>query len=170
IGVVVEDKGFIDSSMGGKHWEAGKFALSLRLSLWSEHLGLRGAEVDLIRDPVTDSTYKNIWTATAKTNTTIYQDVFSCIPNDLIHSRSSLRQCMSFWRDKIGHTTIDLGIAPENLESYRDGDAAVACDPMARLEGVKGNLVSFPLDFMCKEDLRPGYKESEYYASSQVFH
>ncbi|XP_022844837.1 phospholipase D zeta 1 isoform X2 [Olea europaea var. sylvestris] len=169
IGMLIEDKELVESCMGGNSWKAGKFALSLRLSLWSEHLGLRAGEVDQIRDPVIDSTYKDIWMATAKTNTMIYQDVFSCIPNDLIHTRASLRQCMAFWREKLGHTTIDLGIAPNKLESYEDGD--VKCtDPMERLESVKGHLVSFPLDFMSKEDLRPVFNESEYYASPQVFH
>lgn len=43
--MVIEDKEFIDSSMGGKPWKAGKFAFSLRISLWSEHLGLRAGEV-----------------------------------------------------------------------------------------------------------------------------
>jgi len=33
--------------MGGKPWKAGKFALSLRLSLWSEHLGLHAKEVSV---------------------------------------------------------------------------------------------------------------------------
>ena len=45
IGVLVEDKELFDSLMGGKAWKAGKFASSLRLSLWSEHLGLRAGEV-----------------------------------------------------------------------------------------------------------------------------
>lgn len=169
IGVVIEDKEFVDSWMGGKTWRAGKFASSLRLTLWSEHLGLRAGEVNQIRDPVIESTYKDVWMATAKTNTMIYQDVFSCIPNDFIHTRASLRQCMIFWREKIGHTTIDLGIAPNKLESYQEGDVTNT-DPMERLESVKGHLVSFPLDFMCKEDLRPVFNESEYYASPQVFH
>ncbi|KAG8370465.1 hypothetical protein BUALT_Bualt14G0119700 [Buddleja alternifolia] len=169
IGVLIEDKEFVDSLMGGNSWKAGKFALSLRLSLWSEHLGLHAGQVNQIRDPVIDSTYKDIWMATAKTNTMIYQDVFSCIPNDLIDTRVSLRQRMSFWREKIGHTTIDLGIAPNKLESYHDGDIT-GTDPIERLESVKGHLVSYPLDFMCKEDLRPVFKESEYYASPQVFH
>ncbi|XP_027165405.1 phospholipase D zeta 1 isoform X1 [Coffea eugenioides] len=169
IGVLVEDKELFDSLMGGKPWKAGKFASSLRLSLWSEHLGLRAGEVHQIRDPVIDSTYKGIWMATAKTNTMIYQDVFSCIPNDLIHSRASLRQCMVYWKEKLGQATIDLGIAPNKLESYQDGD--IKCtDPLERLESVRGHLVSFPLDFMSKEDLRPVFNESEYYASSQVFH
>ncbi|KAL8209998.1 hypothetical protein R6Q57_006730 [Mikania cordata] len=169
IGVLIEDKEFVESSMGGNPWKAGKFASSLRLSLWSEHLGLHSTEINKIADPVIDSTYKDIWMATARTNTMIYQEVFSCIPNDLIHSRASLRQCLSERKAKLGHTTIDLGIAPKNLESYEDGNVK-GIDPMDRLQAVRGHLVSFPTDFMLKEDLRPMFKESEYYASPQVFH
>ncbi|KAL0376406.1 UNVERIFIED_CONTAM: Phospholipase D zeta 1 [Sesamum calycinum] len=169
IGVLIEDKEYVNSLMGGSYWRAGKFASSLRISLWSEHLGLHAGEVNQIRDPVIDSTYKDIWMATAKTNTMIYQDVFSCIPNDLIHTRAALRQGMSFWREKVGQTTIDLGIAPKKLETYVNGDVKDT-DPMERLECVKGHLVSYPLEFMCKEDLRPVFNESEYYASPQVFH
>lgn len=169
IGVLIEDKELVDSYMGGKPRKAGKFAHSLRLSLWSEHLGLRGGEIDQIKDPVVDSTYRDVWMATAKTNSTIYQDVFSCIPNDLIHSRAAMRQHMAIWKEKLGHTTIDLGIAPMKLESYDNGDIKTI-EPMERLESVKGHLVYFPLDFMCKEDLRPVFNESEYYASPQVFH
>lgn len=76
---------------------------------------------------------------------------------------------MSSWKAKIGHTTTDLGIAPNKLESYQDGDVTNT-DPMERLKSVRGHLVSFPLEFMCKEDLRPVFNESEYYASPQVFH
>lgn len=168
IGVVIEDKEFINSSMSGKPWNAGKFALSLRLSLWCEHLGLRCDEVTRICDPVVDATYKDIWMATAKTNTMIYQDVFSCVPSDLIHSRAAFRQSTSYWKEKLGHTTIDLGIAPEKLEAYQNGNPKDT-DPMERLKSVRGHLVSYPLDFMCHEDLRPVFNESEFYAS-QVFH
>lgn len=130
----------------------------------------------------------------------IYQDVFACVPNDLVHSRyvhnnahsllfslsfvmlvlmrtyvlpyarrSSIRQSMAYWKEKLGHTTIDLGIAPEKLESYQNGDVKNT-DPLERLQAVRGHLVSFPLDFMCQEDLRPVFNESEFYASPQVFH
>ncbi|GFZ13971.1 phospholipase D P1 [Actinidia rufa] len=131
-------------------------------------LGSRDSEISQINDPVVDSTYKDIWMATANTNTMIYQDVFSCIPNNLIHSRVTLRQCTTYWKEKLDHITIDLGISPEKLESYQDGNIK-GTNPMERLESIKGHLVSFPLDFMCKEDLRPVFNESEYYAS-QVFH
>ncbi|KAL8162836.1 hypothetical protein V2J09_014325 [Rumex salicifolius] len=166
IGVLIEDNETVNSRMGGKPWKAGKYALSLRLSLWSEHLGLRAADLSQIYDPVIDSTYKDIWMATAKTNTMIYQDVFSCIPNDLIHSRYTLRQNVAQWKEKLGNTTIDLGVAPMKLESYHNGDIKNT-DPWERLQSVKGHLVSFPLEFMSQEDLRPVFNESEYYASPQ---
>lgn len=96
---------------------------------------------------------------------------FSCINFHVIKitCRVSLRQCMVYWKEKLGHTTIDLGIAPTKIESYENGDIKCS-DPMERLQCVKGHLVSFPMDFMCKEDLRPVFNESEYYASAQVFH
>ncbi|KAL9400842.1 hypothetical protein Peur_004691 [Populus x canadensis] len=168
IGVLIEDKELVDSLMGGKPRKAGKFTLSLRLSLWSEHLGLHSKAINKVIDPVIDSTYKDIWMSTAKTNTMIYQDVFSCVPNDLIHTRAALRQSMVSRKDRLGHTTIDLGIAPQKLESYQNGDIKNT-DPLERLQSTRGHLVSFPLEFMCKEDLRPVFNESEYYAS-QVFH
>lgn len=45
IAVLMEDKEMVNSYMEGKPWKAGKFSSSLRLSLWSEHLGLRAGEV-----------------------------------------------------------------------------------------------------------------------------
>ncbi|KAK8661784.1 hypothetical protein V6N13_091379 [Hibiscus sabdariffa] len=169
IGVLIEDKEFVDSWMGGNPWKAGKFASSLRLSLWSEHLGLHQGEIKQIIDPITDSSYKDVWVGTAKMNTTIYQDVFSCVPSDLIHSRLALRQSIAYWKERLGHTTIDLGIAATKLETYHNGEIKQV-DPVERLKSVRGHLVSFPLDFMSKEDLRPVFNESEYYASPQVFH
>jgi phospholipase D1/2 len=37
---IIEDKDFVWSKMNGQSYRAGKFALSLRLRLWKEHLGL----------------------------------------------------------------------------------------------------------------------------------
>ena len=77
---------------------------------------------------------------------------------------------MGYWKEKLGHTTIDLGLAPEKIiETCEDGEAKLT-DPIERLKSVKGHLVSFPLKFMCQEDLRPVFNESEFYASPQVFH
>ncbi|KAI3923866.1 hypothetical protein MKW92_011730 [Papaver armeniacum] len=168
--IVIEDKEFVNSFMNGKPWKAGKLTYSLRLSLWAEHLGIRDGEINGLRDPVTDATYKDIWMATAKENTSIYQDVFACLPNDKVHSRSAIRQSMAYWKDRLGYTTIDLGVAPSKLEAFHKGDVKIT-DPMKRLESVRGHLVSFPLEFMCQEeDLRPMFIESEFYVSPEVFH
>jgi phospholipase D1/2 len=43
--MIIEDKEMVSSTMDGSPWEAGKFSLSLRLSLWAEHLGLHAGEV-----------------------------------------------------------------------------------------------------------------------------
>ncbi|KAG2588331.1 hypothetical protein PVAP13_5NG218900 [Panicum virgatum] len=169
IGMIIEDKEVVSSIMDGRPWEAGKFSLSLRLSLWAEHLGLLPGEVSCIMDPVDDSAYKNIWMATAKVNTMIYQQVFSCVPNDHIHSRNQFRQNFAHRKEKIGHTTIDLGVALEKPETKQDRDLADA-DPMEQLQAIRGHIVSFPSEFMCQEDLRPFFSESEYYTSPQVFH
>ncbi|KAL5786767.1 hypothetical protein ACOSQ2_009159 [Xanthoceras sorbifolium] len=169
IGVLIEDKEFIETSMNGEPWKAGKFSYTLRCSLWSEHLGLHAREITQIRDPVVDSTYRDSWLATAQQNTIIYQDVFDCLPNELIHSRAALRQTTNQRNEKLGHNTIDLGILPQKLESYENGEIKVT-DPMERLKSIRGHLVTFPLEFMCQEDLRPVFNESEFYASPQVFH
>ncbi|KAJ1385581.1 Pleckstrin-like proteiny domain [Sesbania bispinosa] len=169
IGVLIEDKEYVDSLMNGKPWKAGKFSHSLRCSLWSEHLGLHAGEISKISDPVADSTYKNLWSGTAKENTRIYHEVFACIPNDQIHSRAALRQSMVHWKEKLGHNTIDLGIAPDKLVCHENGETKVI-DPIDRLKYVKGHLVSFPLEFMREEDLRPAVIESEFYVSPQVYH
>lgn len=52
IAVVIEDTEFLESSMNGIPWRAGKFALSLRLSLWSEHLGLPAGQVGNLKNQV----------------------------------------------------------------------------------------------------------------------
>lgn len=83
--------------------------------------------------------------------------------------RADFRQSTSYWKEKLGHATIDLGIAPEKLEIYQNGDIK-GTDPMERLQSIRGHLVSLPLEFMCNEDLRPNFSEGEFYASSQVFH
>ncbi|TYJ96493.1 phospholipase D zeta 2-like [Cucumis melo var. makuwa] len=169
IGVIIEDKEFVVSSMNGKPWKAGKFAHSLRCSLWCEHLGLHLGEVSQILDPVVEATYKDLWLATAKENTTIYEEVFSCIPNDNINSRSSLRQSLADLKVKLDHNTLDLGIAAEKIESHENGEVKMI-DSMERLKCIRGHLVCFPLKFLWQEDLRPGFIESEFYAAPHVFH
>lgn len=76
---------------------------------------------------------------------------------------------MGHLKEKLGYTTIDLGVAPEKVESHENGEVIVL-DSVEKLKSTKGFLVSFPMDFMCQEDLRPMFIESEFYTSPQVFY
>ncbi|KAE8679934.1 Phospholipase D p1 [Hibiscus syriacus] len=127
-----------DSEMGGNPREAGKFTLSLRLSLWSEHLGLRKGEINQIIDPISDSSYKDKWDATAKN--LCYLDSDASVGVEDVSNMGmvqffmlALRQSITFWKERLGHTAIDLGIAPEKLESYHNGNIKQT-GPMDRLK------------------------------------
>ncbi|KAI5065331.1 hypothetical protein GOP47_0020026 [Adiantum capillus-veneris] len=164
VAVVLEDKEFIDSYMDSRPWKAGRLAHWLRMSLWAEHLGLAESEMNVLMDPVCETTYKHIWMTTAKMNTVIYEKLFGCIPNDHIHTRSALRQSIAKEKEKLGHTTIDLGMAINDIPVQFNGFSDLS------VTSIRGLLVSFSLHFLKEEDLRPVFKESEYYASAQVFH
>jgi phospholipase D1/2 len=169
MGVVLEDHEQMDSMVNGKPSSVGPFAHSLRISLWAEHLGLQHSELQCIKDPVCNTTFKEIWMLRARNNTSIYQAVFECIPADTIHSRAALRQAAAHRKEKVGHTTIDLGIALE--QGFNEEISNVGCrGHETQLNAVHGHVVNFPLHFMSEEDLRPVFKESEYYASPQIFY
>ena len=76
IAVIVEDSQKFTVKMGGQDHEAGRFASSLRRTLFREHLGIpeRDMSIDL-RDPVCDEFYKNVWFQRAVINTSIYYKV-----------------------------------------------------------------------------------------------
>lgn len=80
-----------------------------------------------------------------------------------------MRQSLADLKGKLGHNTLDLGIAAEKIESCENREVKMI-DPMERLRCIRGHLVCFPLKFLWQEDLRPGFIESEFYAAPHVFH
>ncbi|KAL9984962.1 hypothetical protein ACROYT_G007309 [Oculina patagonica] len=148
IAAVIKDREFVPSVMDGKKYQAGQFAFNLRSRLFREHLGLLDSPSDEdIRDVVSDSFYEDVWMATSKKNTEIYDEVFHCIPTDHVRSLS-------------------------DLNSYKSLKSLAAQDPRearARLRGVRGYLVQLPLYFLEKEDLRPPLLSSENLVSDEVF-
>lgn len=52
--------------------------------IWSEHLGLSGAEA--IQDPVTPEFWDGVWHDRINTNTKIFEDVFRALPNNHVHT------------------------------------------------------------------------------------
>jgi len=145
---VIQDKEFVPSMMDGKEYQAGKFAFSLRTRLFREHLGLLDSTSNEdIKDVVSDSFYQDLWVATAKKNTEIYDEVFHCIPTDQVRSFSDLNNYKSL----------------RSLATEDPGEAR------ARLRDIRGYLVQLPLHFLEKEDLRPPIGSSEYMVPEGVF-
>ncbi|KAM7299428.1 phospholipase D2 isoform X2 [Ixodes scapularis] len=142
LAVVVHDVDREKSVMDGRSYAAGKFAGTLRRTLFREHLGLletEGSAVDT-RDPVAASFFDGVWRKTARKNTEIFEKVFRCIPCDKARSFSGLREF-----------TAIQGLADTNPDLAR-----------TELREVRGHLVEMPKEFLAEESLTPasGTKEA----------
>ena len=101
----MEDYDYIDSTMDGKPFKAGRHAATLRQLLWREHLGLlpaqnidaskdpnaqppdvpndplEGPEYESVADPLGDEVW-DLWTGNATRNTDMYRHLFRADPDD----------------------------------------------------------------------------------------
>ncbi|XP_034991718.1 phospholipase D2 [Zootoca vivipara] len=137
LAVLVEDTDLVPSVMGGQEYQAGKFALSLRLDCFRCVLGV-ASDLD-IQDPLSDRFFWDVWQATASSNTSIYDKVFSCLPTDAVKSRKDLQDHVS-----------KKSLASESPILARD-----------HLQKVQGHLVHFPLEFLAEEYLLPPLNSKE---------
>nr|XP_032632650.1 phospholipase D2 [Chelonoidis abingdonii] len=80
LAVLVEDTELVPSVMDGQPYQAGKFALSLRLDCFRSLLGVSGASSLDAQDPVSDDFFHGVWKATALANANIYDQVCRCPP------------------------------------------------------------------------------------------
>lgn len=124
IAVLIEDEELVSSKMGGQPYIASKFALSLRLSLWREHLGLGTNDFKVIMDPILPESYEHLWRGTARDNTALYTQVFGILEGDDV---ASIRD--------IQHKTKPL-LTREISDT---------------LKKIKGHLVEYPLNFLRNE-------------------
>uniref|UniRef100_A0A3Q3R1V6 Phospholipase n=1 Tax=Monopterus albus TaxID=43700 RepID=A0A3Q3R1V6_MONAL len=140
VAVIVEDSETVASVMDEQPYQAGKFALQLRLECFKIVLGsYKDPSID-VSDPISDQFYKEVWMATCARNATIYQKVFRCLPSSDVHSILDLEGYLA----KPGLDKEDPARAREELER------------------VRGFLVQFPLLFLCEQNLLPpiGSKEA----------
>uniref|UniRef100_A0A8R1IWJ1 phospholipase D n=1 Tax=Caenorhabditis japonica TaxID=281687 RepID=A0A8R1IWJ1_CAEJA len=143
------------SMMDGKPYEAGRFAKSLRMRCMKEHLGLlpdsrRKANFPYAvtcDDPVSDRFYVDVWQATSKNNTQIYEEVFRSYPTDFVESFEEFQK----WTSQIPMSEY----SPQQAEE--------------RVRDLRGVLVDFPLNFLCKAVLTPGITSKEGLVPSAVF-
>ncbi|CAH2247656.1 phospholipase D1 isoform X2 [Pelobates cultripes] len=138
--IIVQDSETVASVMDGEVYQAGKFALSLRMHCFKLILGCLNDPSVNIQDPVSDKFFKEVWVATSARNTTIFEKVFRCLPNDEVHLFAHLNDYVT----KQGLTTVDRVKAQEELQRIR------------------GFVVQLPFFFLAGENLLPsvGTKES----------
>ncbi|XP_029384802.1 phospholipase D1 [Echeneis naucrates] len=140
VAVIVEDSETVAAVMDGEPYQAGKFALQLRLECFKMILGANTDPTIDVSDPISDQFYKEVWMATCARNATIYQKVFRCLPSSDVRSNLELEGYLA----KLGLDKEDPARAHEELKKIR------------------GFLVQFPLQFMCDQNLLPpiGSKEA----------
>ncbi|XP_051909778.1 phospholipase D1-like isoform X2 [Hippocampus zosterae] len=140
VAVIVEDSETVTSVMDGLKYQAGRFALHLRLECFKMILGAHtDASID-VSDPISDQFYKEVWMTTCARNATIYQKVFRCLPSSDVRNILELEGYLS----KPGLDQEDPARAQEELKKIR------------------GFVVQFPLQFLAEQNLLPpiGSKEA----------
>ncbi|XP_043997968.1 phospholipase D1a [Gambusia affinis] len=147
VAVIVEDSENVASVMDGQEYQAGPFALELRLECFRTILGGHtDTSIDL-SDPISDRFYKEVWMTTAGRNATIYEKVFRCLPSSLVRNMSELEQ----FQYKPGLAQTDKARAQEELRKIR------------------GFLVQFPLDFLSEHNLMPSVGTKEAMVPTEIW-
>ena len=131
----------------------------LRIRLLAEHLGMDTAD-ELLLDPLSNDFYWSCLNHRAASNTSIYRDLFHCIPDDTVLSWSEYESFTS-------HSTKFSSTSIYNAQtSNTDNDTTV---DYARLSEVQGTIVQFPTKFLEKEDLAVSMLSPEYLLPVEVY-
>ncbi|XP_069562982.1 phospholipase D1 isoform X2 [Brachyistius frenatus] len=140
VAVIVEDSETVTAVMDGQEYQAGRYALQLRLECFKMILGANTDPSIDVSDPISDQFYKEVWMATCARNATVYQNVFRSLPSSDVRSILELDGFLA----KPGLDKEDPARAHEELKKIR------------------GFLVQFPLQFLSEQNLLPpmGSKEA----------
>ncbi|KAL6105361.1 phospholipase D1a [Pungitius pungitius] len=147
VAVIVEDSEKVAAVMDGQEYEAGPYALQLRLECFRTVLGGHTDSSIDMSDPISDRFYKEVWMTTAGRNATIYEKVFRCLPTSLVRNMSELEQ----YQSKPGLAQTDSTRAQEELRKIR------------------GFLVQFPLDFLSEQNLMPSVGTKEAMVPTEIW-
>ncbi|XP_034091160.1 phospholipase D1a [Gymnodraco acuticeps] len=147
VAVIIEDSEKVPSMMDGQEYEAGPYALQLRLECFRTILGGHtDTSIDL-SDPISERFYKEVWMTTAGRNATIYEKVFRSLPSSLVRNMSELEQ----YQATPGLAQSDPARAQEELRKIR------------------GFLVQFPLDFLSEQNLMPSVGTKEAMVPTEIW-
>ncbi|GCC33465.1 hypothetical protein chiPu_0011934 [Chiloscyllium punctatum] len=147
VAVIVEDTEFVPSVMDGAEYQAGKYALHLRLHCFKLILGALNDPTIEVQDPISEKFFKEVWIPTSARNATIYEKVFRCLPSDLVRNNIELAEFSA----KAGLHEDDPERAVEELKKIR------------------GFLVQFPFCFLSEENLLPALSTKERMVPMEVW-
>ncbi|XP_063075082.1 phospholipase D1a [Engraulis encrasicolus] len=147
VAVIVEDTETVPSVMDGEEYQAGKFALGLRLECFKTLLGAHTDPSIDVSDPISETFYKEVWMTISARNATIYEKVFNCLPSSLVRN---MQELMEF------KTT--FGLDKEDPAKARE-----------LLKKIRGFLVQFPLEFLSEENLMPSVGTKEAMAPTELW-
>ncbi|XP_069753685.1 phospholipase D1-like isoform X2 [Narcine bancroftii] len=147
IAVMIEDTSWVSSLMDGEEYQAGLFALRLRLHCFKLILGgFNDPSID-VQDPISEKFFKEVWIPTSARNATIYEKVFRCLPSDHVKNNVDLAAFIA----KLGLYVEDPTKALEELKKIR------------------GFLVQFPFYFLSEENLLPALSTKERMVPMEVW-
>uniref|UniRef100_A0A8C7R1Q6 Phospholipase n=1 Tax=Oncorhynchus mykiss TaxID=8022 RepID=A0A8C7R1Q6_ONCMY len=147
VAVIIEDSETVTAVMDGHEYQAGRYALALRLECFRTVLGAHMDTTIDVSDPISDHFYKDVWMTTAGRNATIYEKVFRCLPSSLVRNMSE-------------------------LESYQTNPGLAQSDPgkaQEELRRIRGFLVQFPLDFLSEQNLMPSVGTKEGMVPTEIW-
>uniref|UniRef100_A0A8C7HU58 Phospholipase n=1 Tax=Oncorhynchus kisutch TaxID=8019 RepID=A0A8C7HU58_ONCKI len=147
VAVIIEDSETVTAVMDGHEYQAGRYALGLRLECFRTILGAHMDTTIDVSDPISDHFYKDVWMTTAGRNATIYEKVFRCLPSSLVRNMSE-------------------------LESYQTNPGLAQSDPgkaQEELRRIRGFLVQFPLDFLSEQNLMPSVGTKEGMVPTEIW-
>uniref|UniRef100_A0A672S2P0 phospholipase D n=1 Tax=Sinocyclocheilus grahami TaxID=75366 RepID=A0A672S2P0_SINGR len=147
VAVIFEDSETTPSVMDGQKYQAGKFALQLRLECFKTILGAFDDPTIDVSDPISNGFYKDVWMSISGRNVTIYEKVFRCLPSSLVRNKQEL---MSF-----------------HFKSGLDKEDPVKAQEL--LKKIRGFLVQFPLEFLCEENLMPSVGTKEAMVPTEIW-
>lgn len=99
----------------------------------------------IVMDPLHDDFYEGWWKRVALTNTGIFREVFRCVPDNTVETWDDYKAFVPNPKKVMqGHVAM-LGATTEVVT--------------AKLQGVTGHLVEFPIRFLQKENLMGGVVE-----------
>lgn len=140
--VIYKEEPMEVAMMNGEEMKVSRFAKSLRVNLFKEHLGIDDTQkelCELVNDPLSDELWE-FMNERALKNTLTYREVFNCYPDD---------------------TMISFKDVPKQSE-MNENEIAIMKEKYMRLkDDIKGHIVQFPLWFLKEEILERSFFSAE---------